>query len=137
MRLPVLLTAALLVGACAANPVQDQPRALRAQQELDTYLAGKVAGPAQNCLPTFRSRDMVVIDDNTVLFRDGARYWRTEMQGGCNGLGSKTYALVTRQFGSGDLCRGEIAQVRDLAAGFTVGSCTFGEFVPYSPPPVR
>ena len=137
MRLPALLTAALLTGACAATPVQNQPRSMQAQQQLDRYLTGRFAGTPQSCLPRFSADDMVIVDDNTILFRDGGRVWRTEMQGGCPGLSRGHYALVTRQFGTSGLCRGEIAQLLDTAAGFTAGSCSFGDFVPYSRPSNR
>jgi hypothetical protein len=131
------LTAATLSG-CAYNAAP-QPRSPRAAQELDRYLSGRVAGRPQACLPSYRSQDMVVIDENTVLFRDGAnRYWRTEMVGGCNGLGTPGRALVTKSIGTAQLCRGDIAQVFDTAAGgFFVGGCSFGDFVPYTGPGIR
>ena len=34
--------------------------------------------------------------------------------------------------GGTGLCRGEIAQVIDTSQGFTVGSCSIGDFVPYT-----
>lgn len=134
MRLPLLLSATAVLSACMAAPPQQQVRSPQAQQELDRYLAGKVAGPAQACLSRSEADDMIVIDDDTILFRDGRRYWRTEMRGSCSGLSNGRYALVTRQFGSGQLCRGEVAQVVDTYGPFTAGSCVFGDFVPYSPP---
>lgn len=129
--LPVLAAA---LSACASSAA-DEPRSPQAQQELDRYLAGRVAGKPESCLPNYRAQDMVVIDDNTILFRDGAnRVWRADLQGGCNGLGSGGRALVTKQFTGGMLCRGEIAQVLDTASGFTVGSCALGDFIPYTGP---
>jgi hypothetical protein len=41
------------------------------------------------------------------------------------------YAIVTRQFGGGGLCSGEIAEVVDPTTGISISSCSFGEFVPY------
>jgi hypothetical protein len=136
-RFAALAVIAASLSACTYNGPPQQ-RSLRAAQELDRYLAGRVAGRPQSCLPTYRSQDMVVIDENTILFREGSnRIWRTEMLGGCSGLGTPGRALVTRQFGSGQLCRGEIAQVVDTTAGFYSGSCSFGDFVPYTGPGVR
>jgi hypothetical protein len=43
-------------------------------------------------------------------------------------------ALVTKQFGNAELCRGDIARVVDTLNGFTVGSCVFGDFTPYVRP---
>lgn len=78
---------------------------------------------------------MIVVDERTILFRDGPnRVWRNDVVGPCNGLGRPGTALVTRQFGSGTLCRGEIAQIVDTSAGFTIGSCSLGDFVPYTGP---
>ena len=69
------------------------------------------------CLPSGRSDDMIIVDDNTVFYRAGSQLYRKDFQGGsCNGLGTGHYALVTRQF-SGSLCRGDIAQVVDTGSG--------------------
>jgi len=124
----LLLTAAL--SACASAP---QPRSARAEEHLQSLLAGKTPGKPVDCLPTYRSGDMVVIDDNTIVFRDGRRVWRNDLNGGtCNSLGSGHYALVTHTFGGTGLCRGDIATVADLQSGMTVGSCVIGDFVPYT-----
>lgn len=127
-----VLASAGLLASCATTG-QVEPRSLRAQAELTRWLDGKVAGKVQSCLPNYRSQDMVVIDENTILYRDGARrVWRTDMRGSCNGLGRPGTALLTRQFGGTGLCGGEIAQVIDTQNGFIVGSCAFGDFVPYT-----
>jgi len=129
-----ILASAGALAACATTmqPVERSPKALA---ELASYLDGRTPGKPVSCLPTYRRNDMVVIDENTILFRDGAnRVWRTDVNGPCNGLGRPGTALVTRQFGGTGLCSGEIAQVVDTAQGFTVGSCAIGEFVPYTGP---
>lgn len=126
--------ALLLIGAtlasCAAAP---QPgRSARAESRFQELLAGKVAGPAVSCLPSYRDSDMVVIDDQTVAFRDSSRrVWVSRLQNSCSNLGSGHYALVTKRFGGTGLCRGDIGQVADLTNGITVGSCVFGDFTPY------
>ncbi len=126
----ILASAIALAGCATAVP---QPRSAAAEQRLQQLLAGKVAGPAQSCLPTRRSSDMVVIDDDTVLFRDGSRrVWRTEMGGPCSFLGSSSYALVTRSSGGHAPCRGEIAQITDLTSGMVASTCVWGDFVPYT-----
>lgn len=128
------LSAATLAG-CMMGATQPFERSVQAQQTLDRYLAGKTAGQPQTCLPSYRSNDMVIVDERTILFRDGAnRYWRTDIQGGCIGLGRPSTALVTRSFGGTGLCRGEIAQIVDTSTGMTVGSCSLGDFVPYVGP---
>jgi hypothetical protein len=130
----LLLIGAALVGCSTTAAQQAQVRSPQKQQEYERLVAGKVAGPPQSCLPHYSSNDMVVIDENTIAFRDGTRrVYVNHMQGGCNNLGG-TYALVTRQFGNAELCRGDIGQVVDLTNHFTVGSCVFGDFIPYTRP---
>ncbi|HKC02651.1 MAG TPA: DUF6491 family protein [Sphingomicrobium sp.] len=128
----------LLIGgglmACATTAAVQPTRSAKAQEQYDQLLAGKVAGKPVSCLPTFNQNDMVVIDEQTIAFRQGrGRVYVNHMQGSCNSLGG-TYALVTKQFGNAELCRGDIGQVVDLQNHFTVGSCVFGDFVPYSKP---
>ncbi|HZH07524.1 MAG TPA: DUF6491 family protein [Lautropia sp.] len=127
-----VLASAGLLASCATTSAPE-PRSAKAQAELSRWLNGRVAGRPQSCLPNYRSQDMVVIDENTLLFRDGSnRVWRSDLKGPCNGLGRPGTALLTKQFGGSGLCSGEIAQVIDTSQGFTVGSCAIGDFVPYT-----
>lgn len=78
---------------------------------------------------------MVVIDDNTVVFKDGGTYYRNDFRGlGCSQLSSPFYALVTRHVGGTGLCSGDFADVVDTTTGAVMGSCVFGDFVPYTRP---
>jgi hypothetical protein len=133
MRGMSLLLVAVAVGAC--TPIEPVARSPQAEAHLQSLLRGRVPGPPVSCLPDYRSNDMVVIDDSTVLFRDGRTVYRNDFQGGtCNHLGSGFYALLTRRFGGIGLCRGDIAEVIDTGTGMTVGSCVVGDFVPYTKP---
>src|SRR5690349_8492822 len=126
----VLMAGAVLASCTTAPPVPS--RTAQKQQEFQQLLVGKVAQAPISCLPHYKSGDMRVIDDDTIAFRDGSRRtYVAHMNGGCNNLGTGGYALVTKQFGTADLCRGDIARVVDTLNGFTVGSCSFGDFVPY------
>ena len=134
MRVIPFLTAAAALTSCtmSAAPPGGQ---LASQREVQQLLYGKVAQRPISCLPHYLSNDMRVIDDDTIAFRSGSnRVYVARMQGSCNGLAQGHNALVTRQFGSADLCRGDIAQVVDTMNGFTVGSCVFGDFTPYVRP---
>ena len=134
MRLISALIAGVALASCTTGPPAPT-RTAQKEQEYQQLLNGKVAQATISCLPHYRSGDMRVIDDNTILFRDGSsRVYVNHMQGGCTNLSSGTNALVTHQFGTADLCRGDIARVVDTLNGFTVGSCVFGDFVPYTRP---
>src|SRR5687768_9366346 len=104
MRSMSLLLLTVTLGACATPP--PETRSAKAEAHLQELLAGKAAGPALGCLPHYRADNMVVIDDNTVVFRDGRTVYRNDFQGGaCSRLGSGFYALVTRTTGGTGLCR--------------------------------
>jgi hypothetical protein len=131
-NLSLIIFSAAALAACSTGP---QPRAhdANAEAKLQQVLAGKVAGRPVDCLPTFSNADMVRIDDDTVLFREGPnRIYRNEMGGTCSGLGSPNYALVTTSHGGGRICRGDLARIVDTTTGITVGGCSVGAFVPYT-----
>ena len=133
MRGMSLLFVATALAGCS-TAIEPQQRSVQAEYELGRALHGKVAQKPVSCLSNFRSGDMTTIDDGTILFRQGRTVYRNDLNGGsCNGLGSGHYALVTKSFGGG-LCRGDIAEVRDVSGGFAVGSCVMGDFVPYTDP---
>ena len=138
MRIPALLLIASAVASCTMapppSPQQIAASQAREQAELAPLIAGKVAGTPVQCLPPRSGNDMIIINERTVAFREGpSRVYLNGMRGGCPNLRSQ-YALVTRNFGSSGLCSGEIAQVIDPTIGVTVGSCVFGDFVPYRRP---
>jgi hypothetical protein len=133
MRTISLLLVGAAVTSCAAGP-QEPTRSAQSARQYEQLLAGKVAGPPVSCLPSYNANDMVVIDERTVAFKRGSnRVYVNHMQGGCSNLGGG-YALVTKGFSGTGLCRGDVAQVVDIRNRITVGSCAFGDFVPYSRP---
>ena len=134
LRLLAAVPIVTLLGACAGQPIGPD-RNLRGEARLAQALAGKIPGQPVNCLPHYRSNNMEVIDSDTLLFRDGRTTYVQHTNGGCYPRGSRTgYTLVTRQFGSASLCRGDIAQVIDSASRAFAGSCSFNAFIPYRRP---
>ena len=135
MRMISILLAGAILASCTTGPPPPPMRSADNQREYDRLLTGKVAQAPIACLPHYRSNDMRAIDENTILFRDGSyRTYVAHMQGGCNGVANGHYALVTRQFGSAGLCRGDIAEVVDAVNRISVGSCVWGGFTPYVTP---
>lgn len=123
----------LLVASCAATPAQYSPSP-KAQRELADALAGRTQGPPVKCIPNYRADQMQIIDDNTLLFRDGRTVYVQRPAGGCSGIATGGRTLVTRKFGTSDLCEGDINHTVDLRTGFHGGACVFGPFVPYTKP---
>jgi hypothetical protein len=131
---PLLITA--ILAGCSATPPREAAIAqANSQARLAKLLAGKVAGAPQSCLPNYRANDMITIDDQTIVFRDGtSRVWVQRPQTPCNLLSAGPYALVTKQTSGLGLCRGDIAQVADTLNHTTVGTCVMSDFVPYTRP---
>jgi len=131
--IPLLLLGASLVSCTTAPPAPT--RTAEKENRLQQLIAGKVAGTPQSCIPTIstRSGDMVVIDDQTLAFKAaGGRVYVNHLGTGCDNIGMGN-SLVTKQSAASSLCRGDIAQLQNLSSGANVGSCTIGDFVPYSP----
>ena len=120
---------AALLAACSTAPAQ-QTRSPQASNELAEALAGRVAGPPQRCISTYRTTKVQPIDDFTILYDQGSTIYVQNPRGGCPGVGSGSDVLVTRQT-STNLCDGEIAQTVDLTSRVSRGGCVFGPFVPY------
>ena len=129
--IPLLLTAAALTSCMTQPPPATQ--LAESQAKFQDLTAGKVAGFAIACLPpSLRSRNMVTIDDSTIAYVDSpSRVYVNHLHGECSNLRSGFYTLVVRSSGSGT-CRGDIADVADVRTGMTAGSCSLGEFVPYT-----
>lgn len=127
---PIIAVAgAVLLASCSTAPVQEA-RTPKAERELASALAGRTAGAPVRCLPSYRSTDMQVVDEWTILYRDGRTVYVQNPRGGCPGLGS--YTLVTRKYGTNQTCDGDISQLVDLHTGTGGGSCVFGPFTPYT-----
>ena len=131
--LSLLLLGAVLAVPSAAAQQQQQAFSPKAQQKFDRVTAGMIAKPTVPCMSTFNAYQTTVIDEQTVAFRFGSnRLYVAHLPGGCSNLATPPYTMVTRQVGSARLCRGDIATIVDPHNGFTVGSCVFGDFTPYT-----
>ena len=134
MRNIALILAGAGLASCSTAP-QPTMRSAQGQAELNRLIEGKVAGAPVDCLPHFDSKNMRAIDDQTAVFRGvGGKIYVTHFNGSCSNLGNPGYALVTKQYGSANLCRGDIAQMVQTSTGMTVGGCAVGSFVPYTTP---
>jgi len=132
-KLVLGFSAAAVLAACSTTAVQET-RSPRAQMELDKALAGRVAGRPVACLPSYSANNMQIIDDWTILFKDGGTIYLQNPRGGCPGIASRRNILVTRLFGSSQLCSGDISHLVDPTSGIGGGACVFSQFVPYTKP---
>lgn len=131
---PIALCCLLLVAGCTAT-AEDVARAdaaqAREQARLDKALTGYQPGKPQSCINPFGNSNVSIYGE-TLLYRDGGRYWLNKPTGGCFGL-KRDDIIVTKSYG-GQLCRGDIVRTVDRSSGFPSGACSFGDFVPYTKP---
>jgi hypothetical protein len=130
----LLLTGASALHASCSTAPAGQERSSRAAQELADTLAGRVAGPSQRCIDSYRATKVHPIDDSTVIYDQGRIIYVQNPKGGCPGIGSGSDILETRQFGAPRLCENEIAHTVDLTSRIERAACVLGPFVPYTKP---
>ncbi|MGN6849553.1 MAG: hypothetical protein ACTHJK_08795 [Sphingomicrobium sp.] len=127
------ILAVAVLAACTTAP--PPPDAVVAQNNLNTLLAGKVAGPSTECIPTAQSGSPSFIAPGAIAFSSNpGKVYVSDVRGsGCEGLANPRYSLVSTSHGS-SLCSGDIVQVRDLQTGVMVGACSLGTFTAYTRP---
>lgn len=129
----MMLAGAAAISSCSTATAQPE-RTAKESAELARALEGRTAGPAQHCIPNWRASNMQIVDDWTILFKDGRTVYVQNPRGGCTGIGNGRNTLVTRLWGTGQLCDGDISQLVDISTGMGGGACVFGPFVPYTKP---
>lgn len=133
MQAITLALVAATLASCASAPEAPQ-RSARDQQRLDRALQGRTAAAPVRCLPRYGTTDVQVIDDWTILFRQGGTIYVQTPRGSCPGIGSGRNTMVSRVWGNGQVCDGDIQHLVDLGTGIGGGACVFGPFVPYRKP---
>jgi hypothetical protein len=111
MRAAAALALALLATGAARDPFE-----------------GRVPGAPQRCIRAGLSSS--ILDDGTIMFRDGRRLWRTGPVGQCTTLRTDQ-TLVVDVFG-GQICRNDRFRLRDPGLSIPSADCRFRDFVPYT-----
>ncbi|MEM8695760.1 MAG: hypothetical protein AAGE05_07025 [Pseudomonadota bacterium] len=124
-----------LLAGCAANAMEASNAEADALSERDerrmaALLDGKTPGDPQPCITTRPNTQSSIIGNQAILYRQGAVVYRNDLDGLCPALRS-TSTVVSRRYGSSQLCSGEVLEVRDPYSGASFGSCVLGEFTPY------
>jgi len=131
MRGLFILASVAVLASCTMSAEAPAP-SLQAQTKAQQLLAGKVALAPISCLPTRKANDFVVIDENTLAYKDGtSRVYINHPAGGCPLASQGHTALVSHQIGQEGPCSGDVVQVVDTLSHQAIGSCSLGEFTPY------
>lgn len=127
------LPMALILAAPAANSgVKELTLNEKDQTRFDKKIEGRVAGEPVSCISRIDQKRLTVVGDKYLIYQRSSNpktIYINEPYGGCRDAEDNT--LVTKRFSS-RLCRGEIAEVKDLSTGIHYDSCSFGRFVPYT-----
>lgn len=132
IRTTVVVAAGAALLTASAATIAKPGHSPKSAEALAKALAGRTAGPSTRCVPDFRSSDMKIIDDGTIIFGQGKTVYLQRPVGGCPGLGIGGNSLVARQFATNRMCQGDINEVVDVRNGITIGSCVFEDFIPYT-----
>lgn len=128
MRLfPIAISLAtmLCAGAAAASSPTSREFAATART-----LAALTPGAPVGCISLSRSRSSNFLDHDTIAYRDNARrYYVNHTNGGCQ---FDDDSIVVTRSPSDQLCRGDIISLIDRASRVPTGSCSLGDFVPYT-----
>lgn len=97
----------------------------------DDPLAGRVAGPASQCLSGFDTNARAeIVDARTIVYsRTDRRNWVVHPQGVCQGL-RPGRTLVVEQRGA-QLCKGDRFRTVQSTSSVPSAYCTFDSFIPY------
>jgi hypothetical protein len=135
MRVLIPFAALAVLAGCTGTPSPSEEaaaarRVARAETELADALKGKTAGKPVSCVNLRDLRSTKTIGDRTLIYEVSSRLaYRNDPAGGCPASAAGR-TLITRT-PSTQLCRGDIVRVVDLTAGFDVGTCLLGDFIPY------
>jgi len=118
----------IVVAACAAAGC-----ASTSSYEMSEEVAARLAefertGDYETCLGLRRIDQIKPLDERNFLVRVGVNdYYLNQLSSSCNGADS-TFNRLQYTTSLSSLCRNEIITVVDNSTGFTVGSCSLGDF---------
>ena len=96
-------------------------------------LAGRVAGPPQDCVSLSQNASPTIIDKRTILYSQGGRrLWRTGPVGICPSLRPDAI-LIVDVFGA-QVCRNDRFRTLLPSTSIPSGYCRFTQFTPYDRP---
>ncbi|MES2987073.1 MAG: hypothetical protein V4808_04130 [Pseudomonadota bacterium] len=125
IALPLLLLATAGTGAATERRAPSSQEA-----RLQRALSGLQPGAPQRCLRRDRAGEMRGFKDEILFVGGRSKVYRNRTVGSCGGL-ARGDIIVTRTFG-GDYCAGDFVETRARTGGFVTGTCSLGEFVPYT-----
>ena len=128
MRIAMMAGALALTG-CVASADTHHGGQDRAERALSDALKGRVAGKPEDCISSMLGTGPEIVDSRTLLYHQGSRVWRNDLEGGCPGL-DPSDTLILETHGS-QLCRLDTIRVMEPGSSISGRSCRLGMFTPY------
>ncbi|HEX8301508.1 DUF6491 family protein [Sphingomonas sp.] len=132
MRIGAILGAIALAGCAAASADSQSGRQAKTERELAEALKGRVAGKPQSCISATGADGPRVIDQRTLLYRDGRRIWRNDLPANCPGLDDDDLLIV--EIHGSQICRHDRFRANPRGSVVPGPYCTLGSFTPYTKP---
>lgn len=121
---------ALAATGCMAGSEEPPPLSPQARADIDAALAGRTAGPPEQCVRQQELRGNRPIGENAILFEGrGDVVYLNRPSGTCDGL--RPWSALRFRTVNTTLCAGELAVVFDPRTGMEYGGCSLGRFIPY------
>jgi hypothetical protein len=94
-------------------------------------MAGRIAGPAERCVPIIQGDALRLAEGQTevLAYGHGRTIWLNRLRSSCAGIDPDD-TLVVQSIGS-QYCRGDQVRSFDPVTRIVGASCVLGDFVPY------
>lgn len=124
---------ALAIGALALSGGAAVAKEKKSgEEQLAELLEGREAGEPMQCIPTWRSDNMSIIDDTAIVYKSGRTIYvnRTAHPENLDW----TDVLVIERYTGSELCKLDRVTTIDRGSGFFTGVVFLTDFIPYTLP---
>ena len=130
MKALIAATALLGLAIAPASANDDKPDPSKGETELAKLLEGRVAGEPSDCITTYGSGNLHVIDKTALVYERGKTVWvnRTRHP---ESLDEDDYLVIVKYGNTSQLCRLDHVTTRDRTSNFFSGVIFLEDFVPY------
>ncbi|HYE28237.1 MAG TPA: hypothetical protein VEA61_08385 [Allosphingosinicella sp.] len=111
----------LFLAACATGSTREA--------DLSRELAGRTAGPPQDCVTASPGDSLVARDPQTLVSRRGDTIWVNRLAAACPGLNPMS-TLIVEVHGS-QYCRGDRIRATEPGRSIPGPACLLGRFTPW------
>ncbi|WP_066800916.1 hypothetical protein [Sphingomonas soli] len=120
----------LVLATAATGAASEQKVPLSDEAKIALELKGLTPGKPQNCVRSDRITETRGFEKEILFIEGRNKVWRNTTRGTCSGL-KRDDIPVFRTFGR-QYCASDTVHTRSRTGGMMTGSCSLGEFVPYT-----